>query len=204
MKFIILFLSVGICSSMKRKPKSLSIMEPKVQEEFLQRVANFSRVSALVANADIINALRDVNQSLYTLILSSHSSQSPTYNVTGNCSHTPTIDKFQILGDVRFYSFYVNIFAIIVQLVMAGGIFTLLKRRRTIPIKANHQKTFKFRTRSSALSEVEDQNNEQPSLPMWDTIAYRAGPEAINTFSSTRRMSTIRNTPPPMAVTVTN
>ena len=194
MKFIILLLSVGICSSLKRKQKSLSIMEPRIQEEFLQRVANFSRVSALVANADIINAMRDVNQSLFSLILSSHSSQSPTYNVTGNCSHTPTVDKFQILGDISFYSFYVNMFAIIVQLVMAGGIFTLLKRRKTIPIKANHQKTFKFRTRSSARSEIEDQNNEQLSLPIWDTLVHRTGPEAITTFSPARRMSTVNVT----------
>ena len=165
-----------------------------MQEEFLQRVANFSRVSALVANDDILTALKDVNQSLYTLILSSHSSQSPTYDVTKNCSYTPTVDKYQILGDVSFYSFYVNIFAIFVQLVMAGGIFTLLKRRKTIPIKANHQKTFKFRTRSSAFSEIEDQNNEQPSLPMWDTLVHRTGPEAITTFSPARRMSTVNVT----------
>ena len=178
-------------------------MEPRMQEEFLQRVANFSRVSALVANADILTALKDVNQSLFTLILSSQSSQSPTYNVTGNCSCTPTVDKYQILGDVSFYSFYVNIFVILVQLMMAGGIFTLLKRRKNTPIKANHQKTFKFRTRSSALSDIEDQNNEQPNLHMWDTFRT-VDPEAVTTFSSARRMSTIRNAPLPGTINVTN
>ena len=174
-------------------------MEPRIQEEFLQRVANFSRASALVANADILTALKDLSQSLDTLIHSSHPSQSPIYDVTENCSYTSAIDKYQILGDVSFYSFYVNIFAIIVQFIMAGGIFTLLKRHKTIPIKANHQKTFKFRTRSAALP---DQNNEQPSFPLWDTVSTTE-PEAVTAFSSARRMSTIRNAPLPVAVTVT-
>ena len=187
MKFVILLCLLGSSSSLRKKQKSLNVMSPETQKDFLERVALVSRATASVANDGIFSAIRDLNQSMITLIQDLSFDQSQSYNTTSNRSFASSHNKHQVIDDPNFY---LGIAILLTQALVMCGVFIILRRRKAAPLRSSHAKCFRFKPRPPSQLILSN------SRPDWDTLA-RVGPEAVTSFSTVTRTDPVPGLPPP-------